>query len=52
MESTDPQLAGYAFQPPWGTELGMPVANQTFTYGLGANVAVSRFLDVNIGGYF
>jgi hypothetical protein len=30
----------------------MPVANQTFTYGLAAYVALSRFLDINFGGYF
>jgi hypothetical protein len=51
-ESTDPQLAGYAFQPPWGPELGMPIANQTFTYGLAANAALGYFLDINFGGYF
>jgi hypothetical protein len=51
-ESTDPQLAGYEFQPSWGPELGMSAANQTFTYGLAANVALNRFLDINFGGYF
>ncbi|KAL2842726.1 hypothetical protein BJY01DRAFT_248991 [Aspergillus pseudoustus] len=43
---------GSAFHPPWGPELGMLLPNHTFTYGLATNVALSRFLSINFGGYF
>ncbi|KAL3480062.1 hypothetical protein BJX99DRAFT_244514 [Aspergillus californicus] len=46
------EASGYAFRPPWGPELGVALPNQTFTYGLTSNVALSRFLDINLGGYF
>ncbi|KAL2831566.1 hypothetical protein BDW59DRAFT_140297 [Aspergillus cavernicola] len=47
--SSDPQ--GFAFNPPWGHELGME-PNQTFTLGLTASAAIGFFLDTIFGGSF
>ncbi|KAL4744948.1 hypothetical protein BDW72DRAFT_187608 [Aspergillus terricola var. indicus] len=49
---SDPTALGYAFNPPWGSALGMQQHNQTFTYGVAANQALSYFLTTSFGGYF